>query len=449
MRFDRKTVADFLQLRQLAGGRRIFLRHEYDKWYAILKWLAGIYRRTFLSRVPIVVVIGSLGKTTTRRALQLALACPERPFSYSNYGSSLAENLLRIHRLDACGVLEVGVAGPGRMQPYANMIRPNMVVVTAIKSEHNRSFPTLFETRAEKVQMVSALPANGVAMLNGDDPHVRWMATQTKARVIFFGVNPENDVRATDIRFQEKGGATFQVSIGTDRFGLQSKLIGEHMVYPMLAAVTASHVLQVDLAAAIARLAQLEPDASRMQLMTLPNGAQILDDSHKGALESTHAALEAFARIPAARKIVVLGNIEEPPGKERDLYRELGCRLSRFANLVICVGREPMTALRAAAVREGMSQSAFKLFGSRIDGVAEFLQTALRPGDLVLLKAASTQRFRRIALQLSGKKVSCRVKYCGVKVSACDTCPLLDAPASRFENKLIRRYVNFEDAHRP
>jgi UDP-N-acetylmuramoyl-tripeptide--D-alanyl-D-alanine ligase len=444
-----RTLANFLQLGAIPNGRRIFLRREYDRWHPKLKRIAGFYRRTFLSRVQIAAVVGSLEKTTARRALQKALDCPERNFSYSNYGSSLAENLLRVKRNDAHAVLEVGVSGPGNMLPHAKMIRPNLVVVTSIKSEHNRSFPTLFDTRAEKVKMVAALPENGVAILNGDDPHVRWMATQTKARVVYFGLNPDNDVRATDVRQSEKGGSTFQISVGTDVFTFHSKLAGEHMVYPVLAAIAAARAAKINLPAALLRLAQLEPEISRMQLLTLPNGVQILDDSFKSALESIHAAFEAFAKLPAQRKIVVLGNIEEPQGKERDSYRELGGQIARFADFVICVGKDSMTALRAAAVHEGMDHSVFKMAGSRIDGIADVLAAMLQPGDAVLFKGAGTQKFRRIVLQLMGKKVTCHVKYCGVKVSACDACPLLAADESFFKNQFVSRYVNFEEARLP
>ena len=150
-------------------------------------------------------MVGSLGKTTTQRALQTVLDCPNRNFSYSNYGSSLAGNLLRIRPRDTHAVLEAGVDGPGRMASYARMIRPNLVVVTSIKSEHNRSFPTLFDTRQEKVKMVLSLPAEGVVILNGDDPHVRWMATQTQARVMMFGLNPNSDIRASDVIAGDEG----------------------------------------------------------------------------------------------------------------------------------------------------------------------------------------------------------------------------------------------------
>jgi UDP-N-acetylmuramyl pentapeptide synthase len=434
-------LADLIQLfREIPGGHRIFLRREYDRLGSSYRMLARIYRQTFLARTRIVAVVGSLGKTTTRRALQSALDCPERNFSFSNYGSSLAGNLLRVRRGDRHAVLEVGIAGPDAMDTSARMIRPDLVIVTSIKSEHNRSFPTLLDTRAEKVKMVRSLPKQGIAILNGDDPNVRWMATQTAARVITFGLNPDNDLRAENVSIDATGSA-FDVRIGGATHRIHSKLLGDHMLYPLLAAVAAAQVEKIELAGVIARLAQLPPATSRMELITLPDGTRILDDSSKGAVESMHAAFETFSRIPAARKIVVLGNVEEPPGKERDVYRELGNRLARCADLVVCIGDDNMTSLRAAATQAGLDRSAIRLAGSRLEAGADALNEVLRPGDLVLIKGASTQRLRRIVLELLKKKVSCRVKHCNVKVMSCDDCPLLDAPEAHFKNHFVERYA--------
>jgi UDP-N-acetylmuramyl pentapeptide synthase len=436
-----RKALDLLQLGRLTGGYRIFLRYKYDRLDGWFRRVATVYRRTLLRRTCITVVVGSLGKTTTRRAVQAVLACPERNFSYSNYGTSVAENVLRVRPWDAHAVIEVGVAGPNRMHPYPPLIRPDIVVVTSIKSEHNRSFPTLFDTRTEKVKMVATLPATGLAILNGDDPHVRWMATQTRARVIFFGQQPDNDVRATDVVFGDQGGTTFTLAIGAVRLKLRSSLAGEHMLYPALAACAVAHAEKIEPELLAARLAALEPETSRMQWLTLPGDIRVLDDSYKAAWESIQAAFETVARLPAKRKIVVLGHVEEPPGKERDVYRDLGARAAGFADLVICVGRDSMTAFRAAAKKAGMDAQKIKLVGSRLDAVAELLRATLQPGDLVLVKGASTQRLRRLTLDLLGQPVRCRVKYCGVKVKSCDACPLLNRPAAWWKNYYIRRYV--------
>lgn len=399
----------------------------------------AITAATFSSGHEWLLSWGSLGKTTTKRALDAALNCPDRGFSFSNYGSSLSENVLRVRRSDTHAVIEAGIQGPGHMTSYRRTLQPDLVVVTSIASEHNRSFPTLFDTRAEKVKMVSGLPPEGVAILNGDDPHVRWMATQTRARVLTYGVNPDNDVRASNLSVHD-GVTTFQVHMEGKCFDFESKLQGEHLVYPILAAVTAVHVEKLDLGVALARLAQLAPTNSRMELINLPDGTRILDDSYKAALESLHAAFETFSRF-SGRRIVVLGNVEEPPGKQGDVYRDLGRRLAGFADLVICIGGDHMSKLRSGAVQAGMNSSAIRLTGSRIDEAMAILKAVVQPGDAVLVKGASTQRLRRIVLALAGKSVRCRIKYCGVKVSACDACPLLNGSEAALKNHFISRYI--------
>lgn len=440
MKITPRSVVDFFRLLTIPHGPRIFLRREYDGFNSKLRRLAWIYRRVFLRRTRIVVVIGSLGKTTTKHALNAALDCPNRNFSYSNYGSSLSENLLRIRPWDIRGVLEVGIGGPGQMAAYPKMIRPDIVVVTSIASDHNRSFPSLLDTRAEKVKMVSALPATSTVVLNGDDPNVRWMATQTAARVVTFGFNADNDFRATDLQMLPDGKMSFKVELAGKIFPIESRLQGRHMVYPLLAAVVVAQLEKLELSGVQKRLAQLPPVADRMEIIRLPGGIQILNDSKKGSLESIHGAFDTFAKIPATRKIVILGKVEEPVGKVRDIYRDLGERLAGIADLIVCIGDDDLTSVRPAAVRAGMDFSAIHHHGSRITGAAEFLRGKLQPGDLVLVKGASAQKFQRVVLQLMGHPVSCHAKFCDVKVSSCTVCPLLNAPANVFENCFISRY---------
>jgi UDP-N-acetylmuramoyl-tripeptide--D-alanyl-D-alanine ligase len=434
-------MADLVRLGSLPGARRIFLRIEYDKQGKRLKKWASFYRSHFLKQTRIVAVVGSLGKTTTRQAIALALNCPDRNFSYSNYGSSLAGNLLRIPRRDKYAVLEAGIAGPGYMAGYAEMIRPEIAVVTSIKSDHHRSFATLLDTRDEKVKMVSALPKEGIALLNGDDENVRWMAGKTQARVVTFGVNPGNDVRATKIESNEDGSTNLEIQAGAAMFHFRSPLAGKHMIYPVLAAVTVAHLEGMEMAGALSRLGGMTPSPSRMEWLTLPNGIRILDDSCKSSQESIESAFDTFSKIRAARKIVVIGRIEHVVGKESDRCRELGTRLAQFADFILCTGDGPIKSLRAAAVDAGMEFSRIKVLGYQIEGAKEWLESILRPGDAILFKGGSTQRLRRIVLQLMGKPVACRVKYCGVKVPTCDICPLLHAPETFYGNYFVSRYI--------
>jgi UDP-N-acetylmuramoyl-tripeptide--D-alanyl-D-alanine ligase len=367
MKITPKSIADFYRLGSLSGARRVLLRSEFDKQEKRLKKLASFYRRHFLKQTRIVAIVGSLGKTTTRLVLATALDCPDRNFSYSNYGANLAGNLLRVRRGDKYAVLEAGISRPGQMGGYADMIRPDIVVVTSIASEHNGSFPTLLDTSQEKAQMASALPETGLAILNGDDENVRWMAGQTRARILTFGINASNDVRATKVNVNDDGSATLEIQAAGAVFHFHSPLVGRHMIYPILAAVAVAHAEKMDIAGLFPKLADIRPAVSRMEWHTLSNGIRILDDSFKSTQETIETAMETFSKM-TGRKIVLMGKIEEPMGKVRDRYREIGAKLAPFANYILCIGGDDVKSVRAGAVEAGMDSSAIKFLGSRIDG---------------------------------------------------------------------------------
>lgn len=435
-------LADLVRLlARVPRARGIFLRREYEWFAGPLRRLARLYRRTLIADTRLAVVVGSLGKTTTARALHAALACPPRGFCYSNYGAALAGNLLRVRPGDRHAVLEAGIGGPGWMGVYSWFLQPDIVVVTAIASEHYRSFPSLGHCRDEKAEIVRRLPPDGVAFLNGDDPNVRWMATQTRARVVTFGLGEDNDVRAEDVRPVD-GGLRFDARLRTGRLPVEIRFNGRHMVYPFLVALAVAEHEGGDPAAAAARLAGLAPADARMETLHLANGVRILDDSFKGGLETVQSALDALAGLPAGRRIVLFGGVEDPPGKWRDIHREVGRRMATVADRIYCLASQKNTSpLRAGAVAAGMRDEDIVALGSDIAAAHPALAGELRPGDVLLLKGRSTQRLRRVALQLLGRRVGCAVAYCGVKVTTCDACPLLDAPAAWFHNRFIARYV--------
>jgi len=419
----------------------IFLHKFYDRLWPFYRFVAFFYRRIALRRVSFVTVIGSLGKTTTTRAVEKILDQKSKRKPFSNYGTGLAASLLKIRPWDRFAVLEVGVNRPGWMETFAYMLRPDMAVVTSINSEHNRSFKTLEETRQEKVEMVRALRPTGLAILNGDDPHVRWMATQTKAKAITFGFGENNDVWASDVKVQWPDGIQFSLHTNGQQHTVQSRLWGRHMIYPLMAAFCVGQAVGMKSEDIIQKLETISPISSRMEKISLPQGATLFDDSFKGALESIEAALETLKEIPAARKVLVLVNIEEPPGRVGDVYRALGEKIARVANVVIYIGDDNFQKLKTGAVRAGMSADALIYAGSRVSQVLDIVKSHIRPQDVVLVKGSGSQKLRRVVLELQQKHVVCTVKYCQLKVSLCDECPLLNRSDVDFNNHFVKIYI--------
>jgi len=400
--------------------------------------VASIYRRIFLRKTKVIAVVGSVGKTTTKKGLDAVLGEGITPHSIRNYGVGLALNLLRSRPRHPYSVLEIAIAGPGRMASYAKMILPDVVVVSAIKSDHNRSFPTLEATREEKVKMLRALSAESIAVLNGDDPNVMWMATQTKARIRTFGLNPTHDVFATDIQMNWPHGTTFRLHAANQVRTVQSRVFGIHMVYPILAAFTVALSEGLNLDEAIPRLQPLESPPGRLQKMLLPSGAVLLCDDIKGSQESILAALDTFSAIPAKRHIVVLGDVHEPYGNAGPIYRELGKRVAEVADRAILIGSRSLKMLVTGATRSGMNRSAITRVGTRTDQAIQWLREEVQTGDVVLITGSQSQRLGRIPLALMDWDVRCHVKYCQVRVESCDECPLLSQGPEAFDNYFVR-----------
>lgn len=439
--FLKKSLDFFRLIIQVPRAHQIFLRKEYEQLAGLLRWLARLYRYTFLRKTCLIAVVGSLGKTTSRRAVHVALDCPDRGFAFSNYGAALAANVLRIRPGDARAVIEAGISGPGWMKIYSWFLKPDIVVVTSIKSDHYRSFPTLEHTRNEKVEIVRRLNRNNVAILNGDDPNVRWMASQTVAKVITYGFGADNDIRALHVKATENG-VCFDVMLRTRRISVETGFVGEHMVYPFLAALAVAEWEDVDIGQAANRLRTLKPADSRMEVVRLADNITILDDSSKSGMETIHVALDGLATLPASRRLILFSGVEDPPGKQTVINREIGRHMAEVADHIYWMGsRKNMNALDSGAIAAGMPTEHIHAIGFDISSAINILKKVLQPGDVLLVKGRGRQRLRRIVLGLSGLEVSCSVSYCGVKVTSCEVCPLLAAPPQVFQNRFISRYV--------
>jgi UDP-N-acetylmuramyl pentapeptide synthase len=177
-----------------------------------------------------------------------------------------------------------------------------------------------------------------------------------------------------------------------------------------------------------------------MQMHVLPQGVTLLDDSYKGAVESVYAAIDAFAALPGERKIVVFGGVDEPPGRQGDVNREIGRRLGAVADVLLCL-KTGLTGVRAGAVEAGLKREVVHLLAPDFRLAVDWLERELRPGDAVLIKGQSALCLRRVALRLKGRRFSCSVASCKVKVPSCEVCPLLDASPEVLRNHFVARYV--------
>ncbi|MCW5978536.1 MAG: UDP-N-acetylmuramoyl-tripeptide--D-alanyl-D-alanine ligase [Bryobacteraceae bacterium] len=382
--------------------------------------IAGLYRRTVLRRTRIVAVVGSFGKTTTRRIVAAALGDLER-----DHRKRPASAILAIPAGHPYAVFEIGIDSKGQMAPMAKMLAPDIAVVTTVGSEHLRSMGSLETTRHEKAYMVRALRPGGLAVLNGDDPNVMWMASQTRENVITFGMGDGNDVRASGVTLDWPHGLTFAIHARGQTRRLRTRFVGRHFVLSFLAAAAAATEQGIGLDEFASRVEAVSPVHGRLHIRRLDNGAVLLCDYLKSTHETMHAALDALAEIPARRRIVVFGDVSEPRGTPAEVYGGLGERIGRIAQKAIFLGWR-FRRYRAGAVRGGMPNSAVVDAGESVAAATAALRGDLGPGDVVLIKGRAEQRLDRIALALEGRRVACALETCWLKEPRCNECSMLE-----------------------
>jgi UDP-N-acetylmuramoyl-tripeptide--D-alanyl-D-alanine ligase len=179
-----------------------------------------------------------------------------------------------------------------------------------------------------------------------------------------------------------------------------------------------------------------------METVTLNNDITFLDDSFKAPLESIHVALDTLSQIPAKRRIVVMGDVEEPPGPQGPIYRDLGGRIAASADLLLFIPRGAnYQRIRSGAMQAGMPPGNILNAASSLQKAIDILKSELQAGDVVLLKGAYARRHRRVLLGLQGIDMKCSVKSCRIKVFFCEDCPLLNEDTAQIRNRYIKPLI--------
>ena len=203
------------------------------------------------------------------------------------------------------------------------------------------------------------------------------------------------------------------------------KLLGRHMVYPILAAIATALTQGFSLEQILPPLQTLSPTPGRLEPIRLPSGALILRDDFKSPLETINAALDVLAEIPARRRIVVLGDISEPFGKQWQIYRKVGERIAQVATKAIFITGK-FRAYAASARASGLPSSSLVDVGGSFLEAIDALRQDLGPGDVILIKGRDTQRLDRITLALMGRTVRCKLTFCNTKAARCEHCSMLE-----------------------
>ncbi|ASR37448.1 UDP-N-acetylmuramoyl-tripeptide--D-alanyl-D-alanine ligase [Prauserella marina] len=357
--------------------------------------------------LTVVGVTGSSGKTSTKD-LVAALLEPLGPTVAppGSFNNELGHpwTALRADRTTRHLVLEMSARGPGHIAQLAEVAPPRVGVVLNVGSAHLGEFGSREGIAATKGELVEALPSEGVAVLNVDDPLVAAMASRTSARVVGVGENPAATIRAERVTLDEQARASFRLVTPDGEADVTLRLVGEHHVGNALSAAAVA----IELGASVADVARYLGAAERrsgrrMEVDTRSDGVTVLNDSYNANPESMRAALKALASMTSDRRSwAVLGVMGELGADSVSAHDELG-RLAVRLNinrLVVVSGKDGEDAV-AAAIHHGASHEGSwgeeSVLVPDTDAAVALLRDELRPDDVVLVKASKVAELWRVA----------------------------------------------------
>ena len=365
--------------------------------------------RHLIDRRPdltVVGITGSSGKTSTKDLIASLL---------SRHGETVATaaslngevgvplTVCRLTPTTSNLVLEMGARGIGHIAYLTQVAPPRIGVVLNVGTAHMGEFGSREAIGRAKSELVRELPADGVAVLNADDPVVAAMADLTRARVVRVGTAPEADVRAEDVELDEAGRAGFTLVTPQGGARVQLGLHGEHHVGNALAAAAVALEVGMSFDDVASALADARPASRwRMEVHERPDGVTVVNDAYNANPDSMRAALKALVAMGRGRRTwAVLGEmleLGEESAAEHDAIGRLAVRLN--VSRLVVVG-EGARAMDSGARHEG-SWGQESTWVPDADAAHALLQDELEAGDVVLLKSSRDAGLRWLGDRLVG-----------------------------------------------
>jgi UDP-N-acetylmuramoyl-tripeptide--D-alanyl-D-alanine ligase len=369
-----------------------------------------------LPDLTIVGITGSAGKTTTKDlTAQLVETLGPTVAPRGSYNNEIG------HPLTVLGVTgqtkylisELSARGPGHIAALGRVAPPRLGAVLCVGHAHAGEFGGIEQVALAKGELPAALPPDGVAVLNADDPRVIAMARRTAARVVTFSQQPASsaggrspDVRAAGIRTDELGRAAFTLVTQAGAAPVRLRLHGAHHVTNALAAAAIAAELGMEVGAIADGLSgAVARSRWRMEVTERPDGVTVVNDAYNANPESVRAALAALADMTAAgrRGFAVLGQMTELGDESEGFHEEAGMLAARAgvtgllvvgdAAAPILTGTKSVPSWQGELLHVSSKAAAFAALGDR-----------LRGGDVVLVKASHSVGLEDVALALTGER---------------------------------------------
>jgi UDP-N-acetylmuramoyl-tripeptide--D-alanyl-D-alanine ligase len=358
-------------------------------------------RQQFNGRV--VAVTGSVGKTTARKMIEAVLrqrfTGTASPRNFNNHiGVPLA--MLACRPQHDYAVLELGASATGEIRQLANLCLPRVGVITRIADAHLGTFGSRQNIASTKAELLDALPNDGLAILNADDPHLKRVARRSRAPIVWVGRSADAAICGTHVR-NAGGRLEFEV----DGRSMSVPVWGRHHLISALAAVAVGREFGLTWDEITAGLATFSGVDSRCQVLDV-HGATVINDSYNSSPVAAQAALELLRDFDApGRRIVLCGDMCDLGDESVSLHHTLGQQVvtTAGANVLLACGRYARTIVEGAKSAGMPTQHTHVCHD--VTTAAHVVASVLRPQDVLLVKGSRAMALERVVTSLMRPRV--------------------------------------------
>jgi len=344
------------------------------------------------SGAKVIAITGSAGKTTTKEMTAELVSAKYTVFRNRgnlNNHIGLPLSLLELRTRPDVAVVELGMNHAGEIRTLIGIAEPDVRVWTNVGDAHLGFFASADAIADAKAEVLEAARRTDLLVANADDERIRARTSAFAGRTLTFGLSDDSAIRASGVEHRGLDGMAATITTPHGAARVETALLGSGNLLNLLAATAVATDMGVPLAEVAERARQMKPAAHRGELLRLPGGVTLVDDSYNSSPAALVRALETITEATgSARKIAVLGEMLELGAHSAGLHAQAGrVAAGSGLDLLVAIGGAGAQALALAAANAGMPASTV-IYVPTSGEAAEIVARKARAGDLVLVKGS-------------------------------------------------------------
>lgn len=362
-----------------------------------LQDLAKYHIRKF--NIPIVGVTGSTGKTTTKDLIYSVLKQKYKVMkSEGNFNNhiGLPLSVFQLQKEHEAAIFEMGMSALGEIDTLAEIVRPNISVITNIGLSHIEHLGSQENIFKAKMEIANYLEREDVLIVNGDDPYLNGLKDQVLGfQNLFVGIHSLCDLKAENIKDLGEAGSTFDVLFEGQPVNFRLQVPGTHNIYNALSAIAVGRCLNMESAMIQKGIEAYQGSAMRLHIISIHDNIKIINDVYNASPDSMKAAISVLSKADAKRKIAVLGDMLEMGQYTKMGHYTVGCEIAKKSvDLLVVVGSSSVHMVEGA-IDHGFDREKIIVCTSNQEATA-YLKKTIKPDDMILVKGSRSMKMEEI-----------------------------------------------------